>query len=175
MSKEIQLKAGNDNVYPHPFWPIGSIYISVTNTNPSTYFGGTWQRFGQGKCIVGVNESETEFNTVQKTGGAKTVGLSTANMPSHNHSLSINTTSLSGEWQYYHASTDLVQGGGIVGTASTGVTDSYTGTTSNKRTRAKWTIDASHNHSGSVGYSGSGTAHNNLQPYITVYMWRRIA
>lgn len=175
MSQQIQLKNKSGNVYPNPFWPVGSIYISVVNENPSKYFGGTWARFGNGKCLVGVSESESEFNTVQKTGGAKTVGLSTANMPSHNHSLSINTTSLTGEWQYYHASTDLVQGGGIVGTASTGVTDSYTGTTSNKRTRAKWTINASHNHSGSVGYSGSGTAHNNLQPYITVYLWRRTA
>ena len=172
MSKEIQLKTGNDNVYPHPFWPIGSIYISVTNTNPSTYFGGTWQRFGQGKCIVGVNESETEFNTVQKTGGAKTVGLSIANIPSHNHGLTINTTSLTGSLKAMAYVNHT--GSGIFSTAkdTANKNGGSSGTTFGGTT---YTLNASHNHSGSVGYTGSGTAHNNLQPYITVYMWRRTA
>lgn len=55
----------------YDIFPIGSVYISVTNTNPSTYFGGTWAQFGQGKTLVGVNTSDTDFDTVEKTGGSK--------------------------------------------------------------------------------------------------------
>lgn len=56
-------------------WPVGSIYISVNNTNPSTYFGGTWEAFGTGRCLVGVDTSQSEFNTVMKTGGEKNIPL----------------------------------------------------------------------------------------------------
>ena len=157
MSKEIQLKTGNDNVYPHPFWPIGSIYISVTNTNPSTYFGGTWQRFGQGKCIVGVNESEAEFSTVQKTGGNKSTShihstaahtLTIDEIPSHNHQIarSMNGQSGTNRWTPVAAS-----GYETTGTLSTGG-------------------GQPHSH----GNTGSSSV-NVLQPYITVYMWRRTA
>ena len=52
-------------------YPIGSIYISVNSTNPSKWFGGTWTSWGSGRVPVGVNTSETEFNTVEKTGGSK--------------------------------------------------------------------------------------------------------
>ena len=52
-------------------YPVGSIYMSTSNTNPSTLFGGTWVTWGSGKVPVGVNTSDTDFNTVEKTGGAK--------------------------------------------------------------------------------------------------------
>ena len=52
-------------------YPIGSIYISVNSTNPSKWFGGTWAAWGTGRVPVGVDTSQTEFNTVEKTGGSK--------------------------------------------------------------------------------------------------------
>lgn len=52
-------------------YPIGSIYISVNNTNPSKWFGGTWVTWGTGRVPVGVDTSQTEFNVVEKTGGSK--------------------------------------------------------------------------------------------------------
>lgn len=52
-------------------YPIGSIYLSVNNTNPSKYFGGTWVSWGTGRVPVGVDTSQSEFNTVEKTGGSK--------------------------------------------------------------------------------------------------------
>lgn len=52
-------------------YPVGSIYISVKNTNPGTLFGGTWTAWGSGRVPVGVNASETAFSTVEKTGGSK--------------------------------------------------------------------------------------------------------
>ena len=66
-------------------YPVGSIYMSVTNTNPSVYFGGTWVAWGSGRVPVGVNASDTNFSTVEKTGGASTVTLTTAQMPGHSH------------------------------------------------------------------------------------------
>ena len=50
-------------------YPIGSIYLSVNNVNPSSVFGGTWEAWGSGKVPVGVDTTQTEFNTVEKTGG----------------------------------------------------------------------------------------------------------
>ena len=69
-----------NNVYP-----VGSIYISVSNANPGLTFGGTWVAFGSGKTLVGVDTSDADFNTVQKTGGEKTHTLTIGEMPSHNH------------------------------------------------------------------------------------------
>ena len=72
MSKSIQLKnKDNETMYPHPYYPVGSIYLSVNNTNPSKWFGGTWEQIAKGRTLVGVDTSQTEFNTVKKTGGSK--------------------------------------------------------------------------------------------------------
>ena len=72
MSKSIQLKNNdNEKMYPHPYYPVGSIYLSVNNTNPSKWFGGTWEQIAKGRTLVGVDTSQSEFNTVKKTGGSK--------------------------------------------------------------------------------------------------------
>lgn len=73
MSKSIQFKKQNENVYPHPYYPVGSIYLSVVNTNPSRWFGGTWEQIAKGRTLVGVDTSDTDFNTVKKTGGGKQI------------------------------------------------------------------------------------------------------
>ena len=52
-------------------YPKGSIFMSVNNVNPGTYLSGTtWVAWGSGRMPVGVNPSQTQFNTVEKTGGA---------------------------------------------------------------------------------------------------------
>ncbi len=54
--------------------PVGSIYVSVSATNPAATLGyGTWQSFGSGRVLVGVDTGDTDFDTVEETGGAKTV------------------------------------------------------------------------------------------------------
>lgn len=88
MSKSIQLKnKDNEKMYPHPYFPVGSIYLSVVNTNPSKWFGGTWELISQGRTLVGVDTNDADFNTVKKTGGAKTHILTENEMPRHNHTL----------------------------------------------------------------------------------------
>ncbi len=66
-------------------YPIGSIYLSTTNANPSTFLGGTWESWGTGRTIVGVNSSDTDFAKSEQTGGAKSVTLTLAQIPSHSH------------------------------------------------------------------------------------------
>ena len=86
MSKSIQFKDNNnEKMYPHPFYPVGSIYLSINNTNPSTWFGGTWSLIAQGRTLVGVDTNDTDFNTSQKTGGEKKHTLTVNEMPPHNH------------------------------------------------------------------------------------------
>ena len=124
-------------------YPVGSIYTSVVSTNPATTLGfGTWTAFGAGRVLVGVDTGQTEFDSVEETGGAKTHTLSVNELPSHSHA------------QY-------VSAGGGAATAVQRATDRLLSTTA---ATAETT-----------GTTGSGAAHNNLQPYITVYFWKRTA
>ena len=131
---ELQINGTNvlEKVYP-----VGSIYINATNsTNPATLLGfGTWVAFGAGKVIVGLDSSDTDFDTAEETGGAKTHTLTTSEIPSHTHSLS---------------TSDNPGGTGAIEVAGGAPTSTQT-------TQA----------------TGGGGAHNNLQPYIVAYMWKR--
>lgn len=65
-------------------YPVGSIYLSVTDSTVAAVqarFGGTWVAFGAGRTIVGFDSSQTEFDTVEETGGTKTINIQ------HNHTL----------------------------------------------------------------------------------------
>lgn len=67
--------------------PIGSTYVTQTNTNPSTILGfGTWERF-KALVALGLDENDTDFNTIGKTGGEKEHTLTISEMPSHRHSM----------------------------------------------------------------------------------------
>lgn len=73
-------------------YPVGSVYTSVVATSPATHFGGTWAAFGTGRVLVGYDNSQTEFDTVEETGGSNTHTLTIAEMPAHTHSISIENT-----------------------------------------------------------------------------------
>jgi hypothetical protein len=121
--------------------PIGNLYFSITNTNPGTFLGGTWDAWGSGRVPVGVDAGQTEFNTVEKTGGAKTHTLAIGEVPSH-----------------YHSRT----GGNFNSGVSAGVMRSMDTT--------GWNDTAVNTDS-----KGGGGSHNNLQPYITCYIFKRTA
>jgi hypothetical protein len=134
-------------------YPVGSVYISIVSTNPATLLGvGTWSAFATGRTLVGIDAGQTEFDTVEETGGANTHTLITAEMPSHthvqdahSHTAPVFATDANGP------NFDRSAGGGAEGVATTNAT-----TATNQNT-------------------GGGEAHNNLQPYIVVYMWKRTA
>ncbi len=150
-------------------YPVGSIYMSVTDTNPSAYFGGTWVAWGSGRVPVGVNASDTNFGTVEKTGGASTVTLTTAQMPSHSHAKGTLAADSGGAHKHKLNLSKTTWG------ASSGnkvVVDSTDYTAMDNKNTAS---GGAHEHtiSGSTAAAGSGNAHSNLQPYITCYMWKR--
>lgn len=67
-------------------WPIGSVFVSVANTNPATLLGfGTWVAFGTGRCLVGLDAGQTEFDTLEKVGGEKTHTLVLNELTPHAH------------------------------------------------------------------------------------------
>ena len=122
-------------------YPVGSIYMSVNNVNPSELLGGTWVAWGAGRVPVGVDPTDKAFNTVEKKSGEKVHVLTQSELPP---TLNFKTDSIG--FQVYGEGTNQ---GEEVGTAF-GTNTSLT-----------------------LINSGGGQAHNNLQPYITCYMWKR--
>ena len=152
-------------------YPVGSIYMSVTNTNPSTYFGGTWVAWGAGRVPVGVNTSDTNFSTVEKTGGASTVTLTATQIPSHTHAKGTLATASAGAHTHTLNLSKTTWAGSSSSRVVVDSTD-YTAMTNNATASA-----GAHTHtiSGSTAATGGGGSHTNLQPYITCYMWKRTA
>lgn len=128
-----------DNIW-NKIYPVGSIYMSANNTNPKTLFGGTWIRWGNGRVPVGVDITDSNFNTAEKTGGEKEHTLTVGEMPPHSHA---------------------AIGGWFMNAGGTG------------RNQVEGGNNASFNTT--TAEAGSGRSHNNLQPYITCYMWKRTA
>jgi microcystin-dependent protein len=154
-------------------FPVGSIRMTISAADESTFLGGTWTRWGTGRVPVGVNSSDTNFNSVEKTGGANTHALSTAELPSHNHSFSGSVTVNANGAHTHQASSGAYKVGSGSGSVYFYMTNG--GSSSGQTTGSA----GSHNHtatiSGTIGSAGSGSAHNNLQPYITCYFWKRTA
>lgn len=154
-------------------FPVGSIRMTVSAADESTFLGGTWVRWGTGRVPVGVNTSDTNFNTVEKTGGASTHTLATAELTSHNHSFSGSVTVNANGVHTHQASSGSYKVGS--GSGSTYFYMTNNGSTSGQTTGSGGSHDHTATVSGSVGNNGSGSAHNNLQPYITCYFWKRTA
>lgn len=150
-------------------YPVGSVYINAQDaTNPATLLGfGTWQAFGAGRVPVGFSADETEFNAAEKTGGEKTHILTLAESPSHNHA---GSTSTGGE--HSHVITNMLDNFG--GGSSNNALTSYPGANIRITDRAT-TNSGNHSHSFTTDSKGENGAHNNLQPYVTVYMWKRVS
>lgn len=80
-------------------YPIGSIYMSIQDTNPSVFFGGTWERIAKGKTLVGVDENDTDFNASSKTGGEKKHTLTIDEIPKHRHVIkTLGSYNSGGDW-----------------------------------------------------------------------------
>jgi microcystin-dependent protein len=166
-------------------YPIGSIFMSVLSTSPSTLFGGTWVAFAPGRVLVGFNSGETEFNTSEKTGGAKTHTLSSNEMPvhthvqnSHNHTQDPhNHTQNPHSHRARYGSYFRPTSGTVVHLPqSTGDLWKDLDTWNESTTATNNAATATNQAATAVNQNaGGGAAHNNLQPYITVYMWKRTA
>lgn len=153
--------------------PIGSLEINTSGINPSEYLGGGWESFGSGRTLVGVNSSDSDFDTAEETGGEKTHTLTTNEIPAHTHG----SKSLVGTWANWGEGSGMVSSSangykvtGIVSAVGDNNQYGWGSSTGRDQDNTSLKIDATHEHN-SVGGS---QAHNNLQPYITVYFWKRI-
>ena len=144
MSKAIQFKnKSGEKIYPCPYYPIGSVYISVNSINPGTIFGGTWEQI-KDRFLLACGNTYSNGST----GGESTHKLTVDEMPSHNHLL----------YGSPYGSADWIEGG-----VQRVKYDVNKKTASNTYILAQPVID-----------TGGSQAHNNVQPYVAVYMWKRI-
>lgn len=131
-------------------YPVGAIYISTNSTSPASLFGGTWERFGNGRTLVGVDTSQTEFNTVEKTGGSKTVTLTEGQLPN-----------IQGTLPHVAYGENKITGHFIF---EQGGNTHYEGQAASVSNNSRYRLNF-----------GNNESHNNLPPYITVYMWKRVS
>ena len=181
-------------------YPVGSLYWSSNSANPSTLFGGTWVQI-KDKFVWAKGDSDT----VGATGGAKTVTLTTANLPSHNHTLNSGNTSSSGTKTTAGfrgvASSDAGSASGWLDLRkSSYITGNGDGTIFGKNQTSGGTYDSmsvgysgdsnltrftftlpNHSHTsngylyGKTDTTGSGTAVDKMPPYVVKYCWERTA
>lgn len=124
-------------------WPIGSIYMSVSSTSPATLFGGTWERISE-RFLLGASSSYPAGST----GGESTHKLTQGELP--NYSLSV------------------TNGSNVIRSKTGNSADAYVQTQS-----GGWGIPNWESKTVTVASGGSGEAHNNMPPYLVVYMWKR--
>lgn len=139
-------------------YPVGSIYTTLINDNPEDIIGiGTWSRFAAGRFLAGYSASNAKFDAIEETGGAEEVTLDVTMIPSHTHIQNAHT----------HASTAYeIPAAGTGGNIAYSRNSSFTPqviTPGNANTTA---INQN---------TGGGLAHQNLPPYIVVYIWERTA
>lgn len=146
-------------------FPVGAIYRSVVSTNPVTVFGvGTWEAFGAGRMLVGVDTGDADFSTATLTGGVKTHALSIAEMPVHGNASSGVPHTIGDAGHSHLHGYDLGPSGPEFTTDELAAYPN-----SPNRTTQSVTTGVT------MANAGSGTAHNNLQPYIVIYRFRRTA
>lgn len=150
-------------------WPVGSIFISAVSTNPSTLLGGgTWVRFAKGRMLMSLDETQTEFDTLEETGGSKTHTLTEAEMPPHTHSGTTGSggTHTHGFTTWGHANNGADSGRSFLRHTPTGAAVTYDIDTGSA---------GAHTHTFTTQSTGGGQAFSTLPPYINVYMWKRTA
>ena len=152
-------------------YPVGSIYMSTVSTNPATLFGfGTWEAMPAGRVLLAQGKSSwgTTYNA-GSSGGEATHQLTVGELPSHGHSASTNTT---GNHTHTHPGWKMGEGirhqDGCSAIPQRGDQGGYNGTYT-------FSTAGNHSHTITVNNTGSNTAHNNMQPFIVTYIWRRTA
>lgn len=145
---ETALNTTIPNTIINTAYPVGSIYISVNSTSPSSLFGGTWEQIEDRFLLA----SGTTYSA-GTTGGAATVTLNVNQIPSHRH---MNDYYYPGGDQQWYSDT----GAGISGSGYKYIH-----------------LNNSVGFHGAQRHSnvGGGQAHNNMPPYLAVYIWKRVS
>lgn len=147
-------------------YPVGSIYLSVNATSPQTLFGGTWEQL-KDRFLIGAGSSYSAGST----GGEASHTLSVDEMPSHTHTQNAHNHTQSGH-------NHLISSKGIHGMNGNGGAQYYSdgNTTSNNNPMYTGTAQPEIQSTTATNQNtGGGKAHNNMPPYLAVYMWKRTA
>jgi hypothetical protein len=173
--------------------PVGSVYINATNgTNPATLLGfGTWTAFGAGRVPVGFNAGDSRFDTAEETGGSydaivvshNHTGTTGGQSNDHVHGFSGSTSSagdhnhLEYNFESNGSGTGPGPGASCCGGAivQSGVYTGNAGTHSHSFSGTTGGVNVDHSHAFTTTTVGSSATSANIQPYITVYMWKRTA
>lgn len=140
-------------------YPVGTVITRYDKGDPNKIIGGTWERFAEGKMVLGAGESAE----AGVTGGSKTITLTENQLPSHSHS---GTTDSEGGQDISLRGYGATLASGSVGWRfGSGGSDRATGIASLP----------SHNHKFTTGKTGSGERIDIMPPYVTAYIWRRTA
>ena len=174
-NRGISAKVLHDTVV-NLIYPVGSIYMSVNSTSPATLFGGTWVQL-QNTFLLAAGSSYT----AGATGGEATHTLTAQEMPIHGHNVHIfnaNTTAYDA-YVYDRLGTGWgkASSGGRLGSSTLAWQNA-----SYKTAGRNWenfspseTTAGNGDLAGATGGNGGGGAHNNMPPYLVVYMWKRTA
>lgn len=181
-------------------YPIGSIYMSAVSTNPATLFGfGTWAAFGAGRVPVGFDAGQSEFDAAEKTGGAKTHTLTAAEMPvhghvqdSHNHTQNAHThiqdahNHIQDPHSHVITSQTATTGGatsyehGVLDTSSAEAEATETTNPATATNQAATATNQNATPTNNVATAtnqntGGGAAHQNMPPFIVVFLFKRVS
>lgn len=188
--KDIEdLKSKIDSVLSKAY-PVGAIYCSTVETNPHDLFGfGTWEYIEQGRVLL----SQGSKYSAGTTGGAETHTLTVQEMPSHKHGgatgdsgahTHTGVASEAGEHTHtgvvYNAGAGIGQYRGARGLDILKVKpydDTVLDVTINKAGAHNHdvAINSVDNHTHTINTEGEGQAHSIMQPYVSVYMWKRVS
>lgn len=148
-------------------YPVGSIYMSANSTNPETLFGGTWSQL-QNRFLLGAGSIYTAGNT----GGEASVTLTASQMPSHTHTFTGSSATTSSDSHTHTVPNTRGDNSGSGNKCESWASASASG-------RTVTTSSDSHSHTvtakGTNSSTGGGGSHNNMPPYLVVYMWKRTA
>lgn len=174
-------------IAPFAVYPVGAVYISAVAGNPKDLLGmtgTTWEQIGQGRVLCGVGtNTDAENNTLtvnlNDRGGLYKVGLSGSDMPRHGHSLSNIPVTIDAAGNHNH----MIVGDDGLGSwlRTTGGGIDYDARSHGGNGHWYLTSDAgNHSHgariaSGNTSVEGGTSRHENMVPYLGVFMWKRVA
>ena len=165
-------------------YPVGYIYMSTNSANPGTLFPGTtWEAYAQGRVLIGAGTGKDSRNeektfTAGSTGGEYNHQLTVGELASHSHTVTIASKTLTGSIDTTSNDNENARrvgtgdATGILSSRENGSVFRY-GQDGFVSSPTGITVNATHNHTATAGNNGSNTVHNNVQPYVACYIWKR--